>query len=168
MGIVDWVRRIFERPVVPRDPVALRPVAVVRNGITEPRMGGWENVRSDIIVREDLAPTLDGIESYSHLIVLFYMQGVPEHEKERTHVHPRGEAQYPLQGVLATRSPRRPNPIGLTVVRLMRRRRNILRVRGLDALHGTPVLDIKPYLPHYDSVPDARLPDWATQPPEEQ
>jgi tRNA (Thr-GGU) A37 N-methylase len=56
----------------------------------------------------------------------------------------------------------------VAVVPLLRRRRNILRVRGLDALDGTPVLDLKPYLPQYDSVPDARLPDWATQPlPEE-
>jgi tRNA (Thr-GGU) A37 N-methylase len=68
--------------------------------------------------------------------------------------------------VLATRSPRRPNPIGVAVVPLVRRRRNILRVRGLDALDGTPVLDVKPYLPHYDSVPEAKLPEWATIPPE--
>ena len=167
MGVVNWFRRFFERSVVPREPVTLRPVAVVRNGVFEPRMGGWEDVRSDIIVRRELEPALDGIDSYSHLIVLFYMQGVPEHEKERTHVHPRGDSRYPLQGGLATRSPRRPNPIGMAVVSLMRRRRNILRVRGLDALDGTPVLDVKPYLPHYDSVPDARLPEWATEPPEE-
>jgi len=167
VGVVDWFRRRFERSVVPREPVTLRPVAVVRNGVREPRMGGWEDVRSDIIVRPELEPTLDGIDSYSLLIVLFYMQQVPDYEKERTHVHPRGDPRYPLQGVLATRSPRRPNPIGVAVVPLMRRRRNILRVRGLDALDGTPVLDVKPYLPQYDSVPDARLPEWATQPPEE-
>jgi tRNA-Thr(GGU) m(6)t(6)A37 methyltransferase TsaA len=167
VGVVDWFRRFFERSVVPREPVTLRPVAVVRNGVREPRMGGWQDVRSDIIVRQDLEPTLDGIDSYSHLIVVFYMQGVPEHEKERTHVHPRGDPRYPLQGVLATRSPLRPNPIGVAVVPLVRRKKNILRVRGLDALDGTPVLDVKPYLPQYDSVPDARLPEWATQPPEE-
>ena len=167
MGVVDWVRRIFERGVVPREPVTLRPIAVVRNGIREPRMSGWEGVRSDIILRQDLEPVLDGIDSYSHLIVVFYMQRVPESEKDWAHVHPRGDARYPLQGVLATRSPRRPNPIGVAVVPLLHRRRNILRVRGLDALDGTPVLDIKPYLPQYDSVPDARLPEWATEAPPE-
>jgi tRNA-Thr(GGU) m(6)t(6)A37 methyltransferase TsaA len=168
MGVIDWFRRFFERGVVPREPVTLRAVAVVRNGVREPRMGGWQDVRSDIIVRQDLEPALDGIDSYSHLIVLFYMQQVPEQEKERTHVHPRGDPRYPLQGVLATRSPRRPNPIGMAVVPLIKRRRNILRVKGLDALDGTPVLDLKPYLPDHDSVPDARLPEWATNPPPEQ
>ena len=168
MSVVDWFRRFFERSVVPREPMTLRAVAVVRNGVRETRMGGWQDVRSDIIVRQDLEPSLDGIDSYSHLIVLFYMQQVPEQEKERTHVHPRGDTRYPLQGVLATRSPRRPNPIGMAVVPLLRRRRNILRVKGLDALDGTPVLDLKPYLPQHDSVPDARLPDWATDPPSEE
>jgi len=54
--------------------------------------------------------------------------------------------------------------VGVAVVPLVRRRRNILRVVGLDAIDGTPVLDLKPYIPHYDSVPGARLPEWATQP----
>jgi tRNA (Thr-GGU) A37 N-methylase len=69
--------------------------------------------------------------------------------------------------VLATRSQRRPSAIGVAVVPLLRRRHNILRVQGLDAIDGTPVLDIKPYLPPYDSVPDARMPDWVTRPPDE-
>ena len=164
-----WLRRLFDwlrgllgirLPAVPREPVLLRPIGVVRNGERE-RYEGWENVRSDLIFRDDLLDALDAIEGYSHVIVIFYLHAVPEEEKTSGRIHPRGDPQYPLQGVLATRSQRRPSGIGMTVVPLLRRRRNILRVQGLDAINGTPILDIKPYVPHYDSVSDARLPDWA-------
>jgi tRNA (Thr-GGU) A37 N-methylase len=65
------------------------------------------------------------------------------------------------RGVLATRSQLRPNPIGVAVVTLLERRENVLRVQGLDALSGSPVLDIKPYLPPYDSILSSHLPAWA-------
>ena len=66
--------------------------------------------------------------------------------------------------MLATRSQRRPSGLGVSVVPLVRRRRNVLRVLGLDAIDGTPVLDIKPYFADYDSVPDATMPEWILQP----
>ncbi len=159
----DWLsERIgVGRSLVPREPVSLRPIGVVRNSVREPRMDGWENVRSDIIIRDDLAPMLEGIEGYSHVIVVFAFHRLPPPEPGRTHVRPRGDESLPEQGILATRSQLRPAPVGVTVAELMRRRRNILRVRGLDAIDGTPVLDIKPYYPGYDAVPAARVPDWA-------
>ncbi len=169
MRLWDWLRRLwiqlFVRPAVPREPVSLRPVGVVRNGVREPRMEGWSDVRSDIIVREDLEGALDGLEDYSHLIVLFYIHRIPEEAKGRIHIHPRGDPRHPLQGVFATRTQLRPNPVGVTVVPLLRRRKNILRVRALDAIDGTPVLDLKPYVPHWDAVTDARVPEWITMPP---
>jgi tRNA-Thr(GGU) m(6)t(6)A37 methyltransferase TsaA len=164
-----WLRRLLDAlralfgvrvPPVPRDPAVFRPIGVVRNSVREPRMGGWEQVRSDIIIRDDLLNALDGIDGYSHIIVLFHIDRVPEGERTSGRIHPRGDPSLPEQGVLATRSQLRPNAIGLAVVPLLRRRQNILRVRGLDAIDGTPVLDIKPYIPHYDSVPDAKVPDW--------
>jgi tRNA-Thr(GGU) m(6)t(6)A37 methyltransferase TsaA len=141
--------------------VSLRPIGVVRNNVFEPMLDGWEDVRSDVIVLEELMPALDGIEQYSHIIVVFALHLVPESERA-LRIHPRGDPALPEQGVLATRSQRRPNPIGVSVVPLLRRRRNVLRVGGLDAIDGTPVLDIKPYLPPYDSVADATMPDWTT------
>ena len=75
-------------------------------------------------------------------------------------VHPRGQQELPLVGRFATRSPTRPNPIGKTTVKLLERRGNILKVTGLDAIDGTPVIDIKPYIPGYDSVLDTRVPPW--------
>ncbi len=152
-------------PPVPRDPAVFRPIGVVRNRVREPRMGGWESVRSDLIFRDDLLGALDGIETHSHIIVIFHIDRVPVEERTTGRIHPRGDPRLPEQGVLATRSQLRPNAIGVSVVPLLRRRKNILRVRGLDAIDGTPVLDIKPYIPRYDSVPDAKMPDWATRPP---
>ncbi len=160
------LRRLGLRtPVVPADPVPLRPIGVVRNNVAEPRAEGWEDVRSDLIFRDDLLDALDDIEAYSHIIVVFYCHKVPEEERAGGRIHPRGDVRLPEQGVLATRSQRRPNAVGVSVVPLLRRRRNILRVQGLDAIDGTPVLDIKPYLPPYDSVPDARVPGWVASPP---
>ena len=140
--------------------MSIRPIGVVRNGVRDPRPTGWESVRSDVILRDELTDLLEGIDSYSHIIVVFAFHRVPESEL-RERVRPRGAARVPEQGVLATRSQLRPSPIGLSVVRLLKRRRNILRVEGLDAIDGTPVLDIKPYFPNYDAVPDAGMPEWA-------
>jgi tRNA-Thr(GGU) m(6)t(6)A37 methyltransferase TsaA len=159
---VDWLSRLLGRArrAIPREPVVIRPIGVVRNNVTEPRPDGWERVRSDVILRDELAAMLDGIDGYSHIIVVFAFHRVPESE-QRVRLHPRGDARLPEQGVLATRSQLRPSPLGVSVVRLLRRRANILRVEGLDAIDGTPVLDVKPYFPNYDAVPDASVPEWA-------
>jgi tRNA (adenine37-N6)-methyltransferase len=146
---------------VPREPVSVRPIAVVRNNVFDPQPDGWEQVRSDLIFREELMPALDGIEGYSHVIVVFNFHRVPEAERSRLRLHPRDDTSLPEQGVLATRTQLRSSGIGMSVVPIVQRRRNILRVLGLDAIDGTPVLDIKPYLPPYDSKPDARMPEWA-------
>jgi tRNA-Thr(GGU) m(6)t(6)A37 methyltransferase TsaA len=161
---LDWISRFFRRgrPSVPREPVSIRPIGVVRNGVHAPRMDGWSSVRSDIILRDDLVDALDGIEGYTHIIVVFAFDRVPESEL-RHRVHPRGDPRIPEQGVLATRSQLRPSPIGVSVVPLLKRRGSILRVRGLDAIDGTPVLDVKPYFPNYDAVPGAGVPQWARE-----
>ncbi len=162
LRFVDWFPRRFGigRSPVPREPASFRPIAVVRNNVREPRPHGWEGLRSQIVVRDDLAPMLDGIDEYSHIVVVFAFDRVPEHAR-RERVAPRGDGRIPEQGVLATRSQLRPNPIGVSVVRLLKRRHNVLRVEGLDAIDGTPVLDIKPYFPNHDAVPDASIPQWA-------
>ena len=167
LKFLDWFSRVFGigRRAIPREPVSIRPIGVVRNGVRE-KYEGWENVRSDLIFRDDLLDALDGIETYSHIIVVFHLDRVPEGERTTGRIHPRGDVRLPEQGVLATRSQRRPNALGISVVPLLRRRGNILRVLGLDAIDGTPVLDIKPYLPPHDSVPEARMPDWVMGPPD--
>jgi tRNA (adenine37-N6)-methyltransferase len=161
--LLDWLRNTFQGrrgPAIPREPVSIRPIGIVRNGVTVPRPDGWTGLRSDIILREELAEMLDGIEGYSHIFVVFAFDRVPESEF-RARVRPLGDPRIPEQGVLATRSQLRPSPIGISAVRLLKRRRNILRVEGLDAIDGTPVLDLKPYFPNYDAVPGAAVPQWA-------
>ncbi len=74
-----------------------------------------------------------------------------------------GDAGLPEQGILASRSQLRPNSVGVAVVQLLRKRKNIVRVLGLDAIDGTPIVDIKPYLPQFDSVPDATVPEWVSR-----
>ncbi len=146
---------------MPREPVSLPPIAVVRNNVFDPKPDGWESVKSDLIFREDLMDALEGIDSYSHIIVVFSCHRVPGAAK--THTFLTGDAGLPEQGILASRSQLRPNSIGVAVVQLLRRRKNIVRVLGLDAIDGTPIVDIKPYLPVYDSVPGATVPEWVSR-----
>ena len=115
---------------------------------------------SQIEVAPRFAEALLGIEEYSQLIVLFWMDRA--RPLEALTVHPRGDERLPLTGVLASRGRAHPNPIGLAVVDLVAREGNTLTVRRLDAFNGTPVIDIKPY-DHYDVCPDPRVPDWFRQ-----
>lgn len=139
----------------------LKAIATVRNEVTEPMRRGWAEVVSDIVVDPSLAACLDGLEEFSHIIVVFWMHRVPRTEQPPPRIHPQGRADLPLVGLFATRTPYRPNPVGVRVSRLLERRDNVLRVMGLDAIDGTPVLDIKPYLPPYDAPSDFSVPDWA-------
>jgi tRNA-Thr(GGU) m(6)t(6)A37 methyltransferase TsaA len=162
VGLIERLRSWlpFRRPLIPRDPVAYRVIGVVRNRVREARTTGWEDVRSDILLRDDLVSALESLEGFSHVIVVFHLDRIPDTARRLT-VSVGNEDTAPERGVLATRSQLRPNPIGVAVVPVLHRRKGVLRVKGLDALDGTPVLDLKPYLPAYDSVPDAQLPDWA-------
>lgn len=117
---------------------------------------------SELILDAILEEATEGLEQFSHIIVIFCMHKVPLERDIPTKVHPRGRQDLPLVGLLATRTPYRPNPIGMSVVRLLERQRNVLKVKGLDAIDGTPVIDIKPYLPR-DSVVDATFPQWVAK-----
>jgi len=142
--------------------ITLRAIGIVRNGIKQPPKQvpfGWEKVVSDIEVDSSLTEALDGLGGFSHIVVLYWMHQVAAGEMPMK-VHPMGKQELPLVGIFATRSPRRPNPVGETTVRLLQRQGNILKVEGLDAIDGTPVIDIKPYVPEYDSAAKATVPQW--------
>ncbi len=156
----------------------LVPVGVVRNSANfenwdkgfsdkswEEKMAIMDKHRADvseIVINEDLKDVLDGIDDYSHLAVFFWPHQVPQERRSTLKVHPLGNPEFPLVGVFATRSPVRPNPILETVVKLLERKDNILRVSGLDALDGSPVIDIKPYNPDTD-IGEIKIPDWMRQ-----
>jgi len=97
-----------------------------------------------IEIAPDLDGILDGIEEFSHLQVLFWAHLRTPQSPPKTRTHPFGSEDLPLTGIFATRSPARPNPVLCTVVRLVARDGNTLTVAGLDALEGSPVIDIKP------------------------
>jgi tRNA-Thr(GGU) m(6)t(6)A37 methyltransferase TsaA len=130
------------------------PIGIVRSPYRvrgdAPRQGRLADTVAEIHVLETYAAGLEGIERSSHLIVLYWLDRA---ERGLLFAKPPGETRE--RGVFSTRSPARPNPIGLGTVDLVRREGDILVVRGLDALDGTPVLDIKPYSPEIDCIPEA-------------
>jgi tRNA-Thr(GGU) m(6)t(6)A37 methyltransferase TsaA len=140
--------------------IVLKPIGVVRTEAVGDEVKDKNRI-SQIIIHAEFAEALDGIEEFSHLFVLFWLNQVSR-ENERLKVHPRGRRDLPLLGVFATRSMLRPNPIGLTLVELIKVEGNVLMVRGLDALDGTPVLDIKPFDP-WDTAKGAWVPRWWTK-----
>jgi tRNA-Thr(GGU) m(6)t(6)A37 methyltransferase TsaA len=104
---------------------------------------------------------LKGIDGFSHIIVLYWIH-LRDDEKERSmlQVVPRGRANGVKVGVFACRSPSRPNPIGLCVVKLMKIEDCRLTVKGLDAFEGSPIIDVKPYIQRRDAVPKSYTPEW--------
>jgi len=117
-----------------------------------------QSATSKIVIDPKFARGLEGLEDFSHIYVLFWLHEIPK-PSHRLMVHPRGRVDIEKVGVFATRSPHRPNPIGLTLVKLLSKKGRTLTVRGLDAYDGTPVLDIKSY-DKRDSAPRPRVPAW--------
>lgn len=109
----------------------------------------------------EFCDALKGIDGFSHIIVLYWIH-LRDNEKERSvlQVVPRARADNVKVGVFACRSPSRPNPIGLCVVKLMKVEDCALTVKGLDAFKGSPIIDIKPYIPRRDIVPNTYTPEW--------
>jgi tRNA-Thr(GGU) m(6)t(6)A37 methyltransferase TsaA len=151
-----------------RSEITLKPVGFVRSEASQAPRGFFkpQDTVSEIVVDSSLADALDGVEQFSHLIVLYWMHQVSKEDKMRLKLHPRDIQENPMVGVFATRTQYRPNPIGKTTVRLLGREGNILKVKGLDARDGSPVLDIKPCIPRIDSVRGARVPQWVKNLPE--
>ena len=138
-------------------------IGVVYNDVKEPTDEGWDRVVSEVVLDETLADGLDGIEEFSHLLILFWMHRAPEAEPVRMRRRPQGRPDMPEVGIFAQRARHRPNPIGVTTVKLLRREKNRLFVQGLDAINGTPVVDVKPYVPAFDAVDSPRVPGWITR-----
>ena len=142
--------------------ISLKPIGYVRNEFKRrpPGTTDWFiESESEIIIDTDLSGSLDKLEEFSHIIVLYWMHNQPS-DKIQLRVRPKDREDVPYTGVFASRSPSRPNRLGLTTVRLLYCQDNLIRVKGLDALDGSPVIDIKPYISGYDSVNDVIIPWW--------
>ena len=141
-----------------KEKIVLNPIGYVKTSAVGDEVKDKSTV-SQIVLREELAEGLSGIMGFSHLFVLFYLNQISEEQRKTLKVHPRGRQDMPLTGVFAARTMLRPNPIGLTLVELVKVEGNVLTVRGLDAYDATPVLDIKPY-DFWDMAENAIVPDW--------
>jgi tRNA-Thr(GGU) m(6)t(6)A37 methyltransferase TsaA len=138
--------------------IKLKPIGTVRSEIKERVKGHTAPATAAIEIDPTLTEALDNLDEFSHIIVIYWL-----HQSRRPaplKVYPGRHAHPQPVGVFASRSPDRPNPIGKSTVRLLQREGNILTVAGLDAIDGTPVLDIKPYIPGLDSIENATAPPW--------
>jgi len=144
----------FQRPLPPAR-VTLQAIGFVHNTVARPQPHGWERVESRIEVLPAHAAKLEGLDAYSHVVVVFYLDLAEDAPEKPERLKLRSGNSY---GVFATRSQLRPNHLGVSCVPLLGVEGAVLRVGGLDAIDGTPVLDIKPYLPEYDAHPGARIP----------
>jgi len=138
----------------------LQPIGYVRNGREARPPDGWAASVARIELAARFEPHLDGLAEFSHALIVYWMDRARPQDRQIARVHPRGRADLPLVGVFATRSQHRPNPLGVTVVEILRIEGATLIVRGLDALDGSPVLDIKSYAPLLDDRPARHHPAW--------
>ena len=133
-----------------------RQIGIIRTPFTQkqgtPIQGHLAPESSGTVeVFPEYADGLKDIEGFSHVVLLYCF-----HKSEGYKLHARPFLDNIERGVFSMRAPRRPNPIGLTAVRLVRREGNVLHISGVDMLDGTPLLDIKPYVPQFDHFSDIR------------
>lgn len=160
--------------------IAIEPVGIVKNNFHVPSLiASEEGLKlnnackstitelnepcdriSEIILLEDLRDILDGVEDYSHLVIIYWGHEISDTARKLKKVHPAGHEAYQLKGIYSTCSPARPNPILMTIVRLIIRDGNKLFVSGLDAIDNSPVLDIKPYVSDLFPQEGVIIPEW--------
>ena len=136
------------------------PIGNVKSRATEKVDQHWGQVISEIIIKEELRDGLQGLEDFSHVIVVYHLSEAKFVKENHLVRRPQGRADMPKVGIFAQRAKDRPNTIGVTAVKLLSVKQNAITVQGLDAIDGTPVLDIKPYYPQYDLKENAHVPEW--------
>lgn len=161
----------------------LNPVGVVRSDIKTPMLSADESdlsldARMDkikayhrqvqdtvlqLVIHPQWAELLDGIEDFSHVLVLYWPHLIDPARRNLRKVHPMGRKDLPLKGIFATCSPARPNPVLVSAVPLVARKENVLEVKGLEAVDGSPIIDVKPYTKSYLQVDNLKVADWMEQ-----
>jgi tRNA-Thr(GGU) m(6)t(6)A37 methyltransferase TsaA len=144
--------------------IILQPVAVVYNARSEVVDDNWGLIESAIeLLPEMPEAALDGVESFSHVEVLYFFHQVPASEVVTGARHPRNNPQWPQVGIFAQRGKNRPNRLGAGIARVLRREGRTLYVTGLDAIDGTPVVDIKPLMREFLPQGEVRQPPWVAE-----
>ena len=147
-------------------PSALRfePVATVVGGRSEPVDDDWDAVEAVVRFDDRFAPeALDGLAEFSHVEVVYVFDRVDPADVETGARHPRGNERWPRVGIFAQRAKDRPNRIGVSICRLLLVEGCDLHVAGLDAVDGTPVLDLKPVMAEFAPRGETRQPEWARE-----
>ncbi|RJR47372.1 MAG: tRNA (N6-threonylcarbamoyladenosine(37)-N6)-methyltransferase TrmO [Deltaproteobacteria bacterium] len=133
----------------------MNPIGTVRH----------QDKKNFLEILPEYAPALDGLAGFSHVWVFYWFHENDDPESRATlKVHPRRDPTNPLTGVFATRAPVRPNLIGFTACRIIKVEGNTVEVADLDARDGSPIVDLKPYIPKGDSIPEAVTPEWVKKP----
>ena len=144
--------------------IVLQPIAQVRGGRVQPEDDSWDREVAEIVLAPRFGPeALAGIDDFSHLEVIFHFDQVAESEINTGARHPRGRTDWPLVGIFAQRGRNRPNRIGVSICRLLSVEGTRLKVRGLDAVDGTPVLDIKPVMMGFLPRGGVYEPEWVSE-----
>ena len=144
--------------------IQLAPIATVHNSRAEVEDDDWGNVASIIELNESMpVDALDGIDDFSHAEIFYYFHLVPDSRIETGARHPRNNTSWPKVGILSQRGKNRPNRLGATIVKILRREGRRLHVQGLDAIDGTPVLDIKPVMREFLPREEVHQPEWASE-----
>ena len=140
----------------------MTPIAHVRGGRIEATDDEWATVESTIVLSPELREdSLHGLDDFSHIEVVFVFDQVDATTVNVGARHPRGNTDWPKVGIFAQRAKARPNRIGLTTCELVALDGRELRVRGLDAIDGTPVVDLKPYMIEFAPRSEVRQPAWS-------
>jgi len=143
--------------------LAVAPIGTIKSPRKEATDDFWGDLISEIHLDKDqfTPEALFGLAEFSHAEILFLMHRVPPGEIETSARHPRGRKDWPLVGIFAQRGKARPNRIGLSRCSIERVEGTVLIVRALDAIDGTPVLDIKPYMHEFEPMGPVRQPQWS-------
>lgn len=141
----------------------VEPIGWVRSSRTDAVDDDWDAVTATITLDSSqfAVDAVEGLDEFSHIEVVFVFDQVTPADIERGARHPRGNVEWPKVGILAQRAKMRPNRIGVTVCRLLEVDGLVLRVAGLDAIDGTPVLDVKPYMSEFSARGDVHQPPWS-------
>lgn len=139
--------------------IIMNPIGYVRNDVQNRKDVSWGEDVSTIVLNEEYHSGLKGLENFTHVIILYYLDKAAYQKEKHLQRRPQNREDMPLVGIFSQRGKDRPNQIGMTSVRIVSVDGAALTVKGLDAIDGTPVLDIKPYYPVYDKK-DAKVPEW--------
>lgn len=141
---------------------SIKPIAFINNTRKDILDDNWGSIVSTIELAENInEASLKGINEFSHLEIVFLFNKVSDDKIQYEARHPRNNKDYPEVGIFAQRGKNRPNKLGVTIVELIEQKQRILIVKGLDALDGTPIIDIKPVMKEFLPKDEVRQPEWS-------